>query len=61
MQLDFNTGFSRDLRDFLGKHDLKQTLKPLWVDLTIFPRLPPAPLLIGETLLNQRFLFWSSL
>jgi len=46
MQVDFNTGFSHDLRDFLGKHDLKQTLNPLRVDLTIFPRLPPAPLII---------------
>nr|DAM49544.1 MAG TPA: hypothetical protein [Bacteriophage sp.]DAU78591.1 MAG TPA: hypothetical protein [Caudoviricetes sp.] len=29
MQVDFNIGLSRDLRDFLGKHDLKQTLKSL--------------------------------
>ena len=59
MQVDFNTGLNRDFSQFLEKQTLKQTLKSLRVDLIRFLRLPPAPLLIGETLLNQRFLLLS--
>lgn len=59
MQVDFNTGSSRDFSQFLKKDTQKDTTNRSSPILIRVLRLPPAPLLIGKTLLNQRFLFLS--